>query len=180
MPGQRRQLKRIDGWGHTRYLTCSCYQRLPLFSNDAIKDAFAGHLAFVRRALGFRLHAWVIMPEHFHLLLTPTGETTVTALLRRLKAPFARRVIRRWRSLDAPILSRITAPDGRPRFWQAGGGYDRNIVSNHELIEKIRYIHENPVHRDLVSNASHWRWSSWNWYNGDRVSTVPIDPIPSP
>lgn len=161
MATYRRTLRRRDGLGSARYLTCSCRHRLPLFANDRIKSAFVDHLVHVQADMEFRLYAWVIMPEHFHLLLKP-GTTTqpISQILRRLKAPFARVVIARWRSLNAPILNRIEGEDGTIRFWQPGGGYDRNEYSDSEMLEKINYIHANPVRRGLATEASEYRWSS--------------------
>ena len=69
------------------------------------------------------------------------------------------------------------------RFWQPGGGYDRNIWTAQELHEKIRYIHNNPVRRGLVEQAQQWRWSSYRaWEEGvdtpiaiDRETLPPIE-----
>ncbi len=58
------------------------------------------------------------------------------------------------------MLERTRAPDGSQRFWQRGGGYDRNIRDHRELIEKVIYTEENPVRRRMVSTPSDWRWSS--------------------
>jgi putative transposase len=178
MTEQRRRLKRIETPGHARYLTCSCYRHLPLFNNDRIKDAFADRLAFTRQHEPFALYAWVLMPDHFHLIVQPTRQTSVNVFLRRLKARFAKTVIQRWRELEAPILSRLTDAQGRTRFWQPGGGYDRNIVTYHDLHEKIQYIHENPVRRALCQRPVHWLWSSARWYEGWPDNRVPIDPLP--
>ena len=167
MPNPRRKLHRYEGLNHARYLTCSCYHRLELFENDQIKDAFAEHLRFVQRVAVFDLFAWVVMPEHIHLLLRPAEPAqTVTQILRRLKGPFGRRVITRWRELDAPILKRINDHRGMPRFWQPGGGYDRNIFTDDELFEKINYIHANPVRRGLAEQPTEYRWSSAKFYDG--------------
>jgi putative transposase len=46
------------------------------------------------------------------------------------------------------------------RFWQRGGGYDRNLRSVPDVHEKIKYIHENPLRRGLVARAEDWPWSS--------------------
>ena len=177
MPPKHRRLRRIEEPGHARYLTCSCYHNLELFSNDQIKDAFAERLAFVRRTMGFELYAWVIMPNHVHLLLRPSRSETVDRILRRLKAPFARRVIERWRTLNAAILPQITDSKGRPHFWQQGGGYDRNIVNDHAVRQKIDYIHANPVRRELANRPTDWPWSSAQWYESDQTMPVPIDPL---
>jgi putative transposase len=68
------------------------------------------------------------------------------------------------------------------RFWQRGGGYDRNIRTVKEMHEKIAYIHANPVRRGLVERVADWPWSSWRaWDEGiddplsiDRESLPPL------
>lgn len=149
-----RHWTRYEVAGHIRCLTFSCFHRLTLFSNDAIKDVFAGQLERTRASGCFELFGWVLMPEHVHLLIRPClPEFPVNRSLRVLKEPVARRVLTRWRELDAPILARLHDKGGRTHFWQCGGGYDRNIVSENEYLEKLEYMHSNPVTRQLVSRA---------------------------
>jgi len=178
---QRKHLRRIEHPNHARYLTFSCRHRLPLFQNGAIKTAFIDHLDQTRDRTKFRLLAWVIMPEHVHLLLWPKlPEHPISGVTWRLKRDFSRHVIQRWRELEAPILTKLTDADGRTRFWQPGGGYDRNIVTDDELHEKINYIHVNPVRRGLANSPTDYPWSSARWYAGDRDDTLRIDPISKP
>ena len=164
---QKRRRKRYEIEHQPRFVTFSCYQRLPLFNNDAIKNHFVKHLMTKQDEMRFKLHAWVIMPEHLHLILTPNlPKQTVSTVLEKLKGPFAKQVIGRWRELNAPILSRIMDAHNKPHFWLAGGGYDRNIRDEEELVEKIAYIHDNPRRRRLVDNALNWRWSSARFFTG--------------
>ncbi len=112
---------------------------------------------------------WVVMPEHVHLMLVPNlPDFPVSKVLTDLKGQFSSKVLRRWRTLQAPILDRLIDSSGKTRFWQGGGGYDRNICSDRELAEKVNYMHNNPVARGLVKSPIDWRWSSARWYNGDR------------
>lgn len=46
------------------------------------------------------------------------------------------------------------------RFWQDGGGYDRNYWSTDEIWNQVNYIHNNPVRRELVDSVTDWKWSS--------------------
>ena len=165
MANHRRQLKRINQVGHARYITCSCYQKLALLDHPKIRDAFVEQLKRTQDVFDFDLYAWVVMPNPFHLLLRPE-DGKVTALLRRLKAPLAKRIITRWRELYAAILNRIADEKSQTKFWQTGGGYDRNITSNHELLEKIDYIHANPIRRGLVARSIDWSWSSAKTHAG--------------
>ena len=160
-----------------RYLTFSCYQQLPLLGRRDWRDVFARHLAAARERCGFRLLAWVVMPEHVHLILVPGAEVPVPRILCVIKQPIAQRAIRRWREADAAVLDKITLPDGRCRFWQAGGGFDRNVRDTKELGREIVYIHNNPVRRGLVEAPTDWAWSSARWYAGQREGQVAVDPV---
>lgn len=78
-------------------------------------------------------------------------------------------------------------PNGvvRHRFWQRGGGYDRNLNRANTIHATIAYIHENPVRRGLVDRAEALRWSGAGHYLGGRdVSLIPdahsippLDPV---
>jgi len=174
-------MKRIEQENHARYLTFSTYHQLPLFNNDLIKDAFINQLQSSREKLGFHLLAYVVMPEHVHLLIWPNlPEHPISKVSWQIKRNFAKQVIQRWRELDADILKELKTPEGQTRFWQRGGGYDRNIHSQDEINEKINYIHMNPVRRGLVKRPEDWAWSSAKWYAGIRDGTLPIDDIRKP
>jgi putative transposase len=178
VPPHRKQLRRIEAPGQARFLTFSCYHRLPLLDNEKIKSLFAHALAALREEGRFDLYGWVVMPEHVHLLVFPhLPAHPISSTLRQLKRSIAQAVLNRWSQLDAPILSRITDAHQTRRFWQTGGGYDRNIISQEELLEKLNYIHENPVKRGLAASAADYLWSSARWYAGDRTGPIPIDPI---
>jgi putative transposase len=174
----RKTRKRYEIAQQPRFLTFSCYQRLPLFDNDAIRNAFVDQLALSRKRLGFKLIAWVVMPDHVHLIVVPDPpRLTISMLLSDLKRPFAARILERWRELNAPILHRILDAKGCHHFWQAGGGYDRNLYTLEELLEKIEYCHANPFVRGLVEATCQWRWSSARWYAGMRDGSLAIDEL---
>jgi len=172
--------KRFEVKNHVRFLTFSCYHRLPLFNNDAIKTAFLEHLVQSKKRQQFDLYAWVVMPEHVHLLLRPDLPShPVPDILQDIKGGFSNLVCGRWRKKNAPILNRIRDPRGKIHFWQVGGGYDRNIITDDELREKFDYIHQNPVRRQLVDNPLNWRWSSYPVVMGKGITGFPdAEPLP--
>jgi hypothetical protein len=61
------------------------------------------------------------------------------------------------------------------RFWQAGGGYDRNVISRETAWNEIHYIHQNPVRRELVKHPGDWTYSSYKDWNTDQKGPVEID-----
>ncbi len=177
----RKSLKRIEDPNHARFVTFSCRHRLPLFSDDWAKDLFIMHLDKVRSVTGCHLIAFVVMPEHVHLLLWPKlPDFPAISVLHRLKRNAAKEIVGRWRDTNAPILHEITDTNGNVRLWQPGGGYDRNISTDEELREKIDYIHANPVHRGLVDKPTDYHWSSARWYSDDTNDTLPMDRAEKP
>lgn len=172
---KRRHMHRREVEGNIRFLTFSCYQRLQLFNNDAIKKEFVDSLANVQKESGLTIIAWVLMPEHVHLLVVPPlPRESMTDILASLKTSVGKRVLNRWRKLNAAILPRLIDSRGYLHFWQTGGGYDRNIYSREEMMEKRTYIHCNPVKRGLVEHGHEWPWSSARWYRGDRSGPIVI------
>ena len=173
----RKRMRRQEIVGAVRFVTFSCAQRLPLLGHPGIRDLFAESLADARRRSGFELFAWVVMPEHVHLLARSADDAAFGPALRSLKVSVAKAVCARWRRLEAPILDRITR-DGRPRFWLPGGGFDRNVRDAEEFSREVRYIHRNPVERGLVERAEEWSWSSVRWWMGLREGEVECDRAP--
>ena len=172
----RKRLRRREERCHWRYLTFSCHRRLQLLGNRAIRDLLVQSIANARETCGFKLLAWVIMPEHIHMIIVSTrDEWPIPRILVAIKQPVAQTVVRRWRRLGAPVIGRITASDGRVRFWQAGGGFDRNVRDQDELTREIEYIHRNPVRRGLAKEPTDWAWSSARWYAGITEGQIPID-----
>ena len=167
----RKRLQRYEVPGTARFLTFSCFQRIRLFDDDAIKSEFVRRLEAIATETSVDVLAWVVMPEHVHLV-TFSDITTVEVFLKRLKGPFSQWAVRRWTNTNDPILNRIQTRDGF-RFWQAGGGYDRNVVGD-ELLEKIRYCHANAVTRHLASRSVDWPWSSARRYEGRADAIGPL------
>ena len=118
------------------------------------------------------------MPEHVHLLLFPADRIGVGAILKSVKQPVAKEAVSWVRRHRPELLPRLLdlQPSGRRayRFWQPGGGYDRNLLTARELREKIGYIHANPVRRGLVTLPEQWRYSSAAEWEGDGVGPLTI------
>lgn len=175
----RRHRTRHEIPGHARFLTFSCFRRFPLLQTEATRDIFEATVMHARQTSRFRLYAWVVMPNHVHLLLRPNlPEHPVASILNQIKQPVAKSILAEWRRLNAPVIPKLTSAQGEVRFWQRGGGYDRNIFSKQEFMEKLNYIHINPVKAGLVSRAEEWKWCSAAAFAGDRGRDLQPDPLP--
>lgn len=164
----RKRVKHYHDPGHCRELTFSCYQRLPLLTNDRTRAMLSQSIERACISQGWALTAFVYMPEHVHLLVYPTNrEARIDAFLRAVKRPFSFRMKQWFREAQSPWLKKLTVR--RPgmtsfRFWQAGGGYDRNLTNEKTVLASIDYLHLNPVRRGLCKEPTDWRWSSAAWY----------------
>lgn len=183
---RRRKFKRIEADGVPRFLTFTCYRKLPLLGTPELRDHFMRHLReSLARHPSVLPFAWVAMPDHAHLVLFPANDGAITSFLMGFKRPFAQSVLKRWRELDAPILRRLKLPDGTHRYWQTGGGFDRLLHGN-ELFEKIAYCHKNPITRGLTKTSVEWAWSSARQYEdlddpiGPRVAFDELPPHSGP
>jgi putative transposase len=169
--------RRYNEPNQPRELTFSCYRQYPFLSRDRTREWFIQALERARQEFGFQLWAYVIMREHVHLLVNPGHcPEHMSAFLRSLKEPVARLAIRHLRTHSPEWLARVTVREGdriRHRFWQPGGGYDRNVENHHALRAMIDYLHANPVRRGLVARAEEWEWSSARWFAG--IQPVRID-----
>ena len=175
--GHSKTLCRYETPQHARYLTFSCAGRLPLFHDDMCKRVFLERLAAARIRYEFRLFAWVVMPEHIHLLILPKlPEWPVDRVLWGLKRGVSQRILNEWRRNAPKKIDRLLKRTGDTRFWLRGGGYDRNIWDSPELPEKIEYTHNNPVRRGLVERPEDWAWSSAGWRGDGCEFDLTIDP----
>jgi putative transposase len=162
-------LTRFHHSGQSHFVTFCCYHRRRLFLTDASRRVFESALERVRRVYRLQVYGYVVMPEHVHLLLSepqlgtfplkpkpglsgpPVGlgelqQDTLADALKSLKPGVSRRLIG-----DAD------------HFWQKRY-YDFNIRNYAQFVEKLRYIHRNPVKAGLCEGPEDWEWSSFRHY----------------
>jgi putative transposase len=127
-------LKRYQNTGEVHFITFSCYRRLPLLEAYRAYDLFEWALEQSRLNYGFEVIGYVLMPEHVHLLMSETDHASVATALRAMKQSVARRLAGRG-----------------DHFWQQRY-YDFNVRTEKKRIEKLRYMHRNPVKRGWWRN----------------------------
>jgi REP-associated tyrosine transposase len=172
MAGHRKLVRHDHEPGDLHELTFSCYRRMPLITNDAWRKLLCQSIDRAVESWSYRLVAFVLMPEHVHLLVLPTTKVVkVDRFLSAIKQPHSVRIKEILEENQSPLLERLTVQE-RPgktsfRYWQEGPGYDRNLSTERAVLAAIHYIHENPVRRGLTRTAFDWKWSSARWYLSD-------------
>ena len=149
--------------GEAHELTFSCFKRRQFLGKERTRKYFLDALELAREKHGIHLWAYVIMPEHAHVLIWPDREEySVGDILKTIKQSVARKAVRFLREENPAGLKQLATghKESPYRFWMDGGGYDRNVYTFGALRKMVDYIHNNPVRRGLVEQAEDWKWSS--------------------
>lgn len=181
----RKQRIAINEPGHAHFLTYSCWQRKPLLSKHRACAWVIEAIEKMRSNQDVAIWAYVIMPEHVHLLIRPnTRDYEMRQILGALKAPVSRAAKAFLEaSNNNTWLNKLTAKHGKRevfRFWQPGGGYDENIWKTRTIETIIDYIHANPVRRGLVERPTDWMWSSARTFAGLQDGPLVTDQVDCP
>ncbi len=173
-----RGLSRRYGQRRLHFITCSCYRRLPLLNSIRARNVFVQILGEVRARYRFALVGYVVMPNHIHLLISEPAKGTPSTVMQVLKQRVSKRLrpARRKRASSAQLRLPLDGVDeALPQFWQERF-YDFNVWSLRKKLEKLQYMHLNPIKRKLASHPREWPWSSFLFYSGRKAGLVRIDP----
>jgi putative transposase len=140
-------LRRYQQGGHLHFITFSCYRRQPKLGTSTARARFEESLEQACRFYGLGVLGYVVMPEHVHLLVSEPEKEQLSTAIQALKQSVARR-----------LALRSPEPFCQARY------YDLNVWSNRKRVEKLKYIHRDPVARGLVARPEDWRWSSYRHY----------------
>ena len=140
---QRVRFQRIESWLDNGAGSC-CLRRAD------IAGVVAENLRFFDGAR-YKLHAWVVMPNHVHALVTPLGDFSLGGILRTWKQFTARRA--------KELLAKSGDEWTTESFWQRES-FDRLTRDADERERTVRYIHTNPVKAGLCEKPEDWPWSS--------------------
>ena len=158
------------------YITIVTKDRLPVFKTERMKKILCDAIAEARISAGILLFAYVIMVDHLHLLTSrpvPTSE-----VLRRLKGVTARRVIDYLKEHSCfSSLAKLQHEARERNFIHSLWQVEKNVLpvfSEGMFMEKVNYIHQNPVRAGLAERAVEYRWSSARIWQGCSVEDEPL------
>jgi putative transposase len=153
------------------FLTSTTYGRKPLFQIDQYAQILCNIIYNLRNKGKLSLLGFVIMPDHFHLMVVPTRGVKISWVMQEIKKGSAR-LINRERFCQARGRARL--PDlefYRSRYSGSSRSlnkvwmdeyYDYIIRDENDLIEHLDYVHNNPVKRGFAKSAEEYIWSSAN------------------
>jgi putative transposase len=154
--------------GHLFHVLNRSAGRRTIFEHDGDYLAFERLLAETAERFPLRLLAYVVLPNHWHLVVWPVGDDDLSATMHWLTAAHATR----WQTAHDTVG---TGPLYQGRFKSFP------IESDDHFYTVCRYVERNPLRANLVQQAEAWRYSSlWQWHN--EHTDVPLDhwPLPRP
>jgi putative transposase len=158
------------------FLTSVAKDRLLVFRTDAIKDIACKALDEARKSGQFALYAYVIMPDHLHLITDSARSSEDT--LRFINGIMSHRVIGHLKEKGHEVsLLKLRQETKRRNYCHSLWDHHPNVrvlLTEGMLMERVHYLHQNPVRAGLVKRAEDYRYSSVRCWNGEPLQDEPL------
>ncbi len=158
------------------FITTVTKDRLPVFRTDALKLVTCRALDEARGSGGFLIFAYVIMPDHLHLMTNCPG--TSADVLRYVKGLTGRRVIDYLKAHGfESSLAKLRHEQWKRKHSHSLWQQEKNVLSVFSeamLMQKVNYIHLNPVRADMCDRAADYHWSSARYWQSLDTHDEPL------
>ena len=159
------------------FVTFAVVRWVDVFTRDIYREIILDSLKYCQKGKGLQLHAYVIMTNHVHLIISRKGESLLENIMRDLKKFTSSALIKAVK--ENPYESRkewmidIFEAEGRKnsnnkfyQFWQQDN-HPIELTTNKMMDQKLDYLHDNPVKQGFVKRAEDYPWSSISNYIGE-------------
>ena len=171
--------KNIDCGATYYYITSTFTQWIPLFNYKQILKIVCTEITQATTECNAHISAYVFMPEHLHLLVYLPEEGQLHRYCKLWRGRSARQITSYLDATknEAMLLRMVNHASGTAKYtvWKEQPRA-LAIITEQKLQEKVNYIHNNPIRRGLVAHPCEWKCSSWQFYEGDGRSLLPITP----
>jgi REP-associated tyrosine transposase len=154
---------RINSEECAHFITATIVEWLPVFTTATCCDILVHSLEYCREQKGLRIYAWVILDNHFHAIVSGPALARTVADLKKFTA---REILsqlkvegREWLLNQLAYFRAAHKRESSHQIWQ-DGVHPQAIPSDEIMLQKLEYLHNNPVKRGLVASPEHWLYSS--------------------
>lgn len=154
---------------HPHFITCTILHWIPIFTRTETTDIIFESLKYLQKTDNLKLYAYVILENHLHLV---SSSDDIGESMRKFKAYTAREILKLLQEKSVTTILEQLAFYKKAhkkmttyQLWQEGI-QPKLIVSDKMMIDRINYIHNNPVKRGYIDDAKCWRYSSARDYEG--------------
>jgi putative transposase len=158
------------------FITCTIVEWLPVFTRARYLDIITASLTFCRRQKGLQLHAYAILDNHLHMVVSSDN---LPQVIRDFKRHTAKEILaavsqenKLWLLKQFEFFKGVHKGHSHHQVWQEGS-HPQAIINDDMLRQKLDYIHYNPVRIGLVDRPEDWRYSSArNYFGQDGVLEI--------
>jgi putative transposase len=149
----------VYGKGQLHLITCYCFQHQLKLEQEKHRNVFARLLEEIRVKFHFKIAGYVVMPDHFRLLMVEPAVDTAANSVEMLQQRYQRRYNTSARSTEQVWESRYS---------------DVHVFGPERIAAQLEAMHQEPVKAGLMGSAADWEWSSARFYAGlpDGIVTV--------
>ena len=162
---------------HPHFITCTILHWIPIFTRKESVQIVFDCLEFLKKKDNLKIYAFVVLENHLHLVVQSNDlaksmesfkKFTAKKILELLKREHVTTILEQF-----AFYKKAHHKEKNFQVWEEG--YQPKLIqSNDMMLQKIKYIHENPVKRGYVDEAIHWRYSSARNYEGV-VGLIEVD-----
>jgi len=162
--------------GGIYFLTCTVTDWVDVFTRPRYKHIITDSLSFCQERKGLNLYAWCLMSNHLHMIASADEDKHLSDILRDFKKYTSKEIVkailenpesRRDWMIDRFQFKAKFMKNVDYKFWQEGNE-PKEIYSEEFLLQKIEYIHNNPVIAEIVDNPIDYKYSSACNYAGEK------------
>ena len=161
---------RINTENAAHFITSTIVEWLPVFTTAACCDVVVRSFEYCRQHKGLRVYVWVILDNHVHAIVSGPQLARTLADLKKFTAHAIldqlRFESREWLLNQLAYYCAAHKLRSSHQVWQEGV-HPQSINGDEMMLQKLEYLHNNPVKRGLVASPEHWRYSSAHeWLRG--------------
>jgi putative transposase len=166
------------------FVTWTIVDWLPVFISERYCQVIVESLSYCRQEKGLLVHAYVIMPTHVHSILSVVDGGDLSDVIRDARKFTAKRIVQLLlqdgNKLYDWLFRNAAKRDGRPEgsymVW-AEGVHPETLETAEFALQKLNYLHDNPVRKGFVNEPEHWRYSSAENYAKGLIGPLEIDAL---
>lgn len=170
---------RINDETTSHFITSTIVEWLPVFTTAECCNIIVNSLEYCRQHRQLRIHAWVIMDNHFHSVVAGPQLANTIANLKKFTARAIlgqlEREGREWLLNQLRYFFAAHKQKSVHQVWQEGV-HPQAMKSDRMMLQKLGYLHNNPVTRGFVASPEHWRYSSAHEWLPGAIPLLRVDP----
>ena len=156
---------------HPHFVTCTILHWLPIFTRKESVQIVIDCIEFLQGKDNLKVYSYVILENHLHMIVSSDDlfktmqsfkQFTAKKILEMLKSGNVKTILDQFM-----FYKKANHTEKTYQVWEEG--FQPKLIHNDEMmIQKIQYIHQNPVKRGYVNEAEHWRYSSAGDYANEK------------